>query len=98
MYNYPINLNLDTQTETEIDKLYNHEIKAKRVKKEISHLNELHLDNVNVEQVRYSSIGIRIPVDTFINEGNIRKKRQTLALRSSYRQGVSFHEAPAALP
>lgn len=48
--------------EDEIDKIYSHEIKVKRVKKEMAGLRHLLLENITLQPPKISPLGIRIPV------------------------------------
>lgn len=78
-----MNTEIDPRIEQEIDKLYNHEIKAKRVKKEILNLNDLHLENIVIEHVRFSSIGIRIPVMYEISCRSPSKRKENIGTSKS---------------
>jgi len=57
-----VNSSLDPAIEQRVEQLYSHEIKVKRVKKELAGLGHLQFENVTIDAFRFCTIGVRIPV------------------------------------
>lgn len=67
------NVFLSRGLEEEIDKIYSHEIKVKRVRKEMSGLGHLYLENITLLPPKISELGIRIPVRQNLTKITVKK-------------------------